>query len=391
MIFVLCVSGPLGCGEEVAGTPGTPATDGGSGGPDPTVVLPDAGGAEPDTTSTPNVPNTRVNDTGSVAPEPEPDAGSAPPPPNDSPSTPTDEETDPGSSPSDPGEAGAYGVDVLQENVAVGDTIITVDVYLPQGAEMGPTVLFLPGFQLTPDLYASYGQHLASWGYVTLIPAFPGSAFSPTPHSVLRDYTLDVLDWVATSPTVLAGQADPDNVALVGHSLGGKIGLLVSMQSPVVTAVFGVDPVDAVPPFQTQSAQYPSVTPEMMNQIGVPLGIVGETTNAGGGSFGMSCAPAEDNFEQYYAHAIVPVLAVEILGANHMSFLDNPDCGVPCMACTGGSDDSAITRFVTRRTMTAFFRRFLNGDDAYWGYLVGAEIQADVNAGLVAFEAKNGF
>ena len=89
--------------------------------------------------------------------------------------------------------------------------------------------------------------------------------------------------------------------------------------------------------------------------------------------------------------AVSPTLMVEFLGANHMSFLDNPNCGVTCNFCNPGSDDVVMTRKVAQRLMVAFFNQRLQGDGqaAYW--LTGTGMEDTVDDGLVLWESKNAF
>jgi hypothetical protein len=74
-----------------------------------------------------------------------------------------------------------------------------------------------------------------------------------------------------------------------------------------------------------------------------------------------------------------------------MSFLDDPDCGMTCSACPKGTDDTAVTRMLARRYLTAFFQLVLRDLPAYQTYLTGPKMQADRAAGLVSNESKNGF
>jgi hypothetical protein len=173
--------------------------------------------------------------------------------------------------------------------------------------------------------------------------------------------------------------------------MGGKLSLLVASEDSRPVAVFGVDPVDAGGgPLGGSEADFPSVTPALMPQITIPMVLLGETVNATGG-LGGACAPAADNFHQYYLHAESKALEIEILGANHMSFLDDPACGFTCSACPEGSDDKATTRMLSRRYMTAFFHVFLRSQDGYRSYLSGAAMDTDEVEGLVLSESKNGF
>ena len=80
---------------------------------------------------------------------------------------------------------------------------------------------------------------------------------------------------------------------------------------------------------------------QLMNSLQIPTGFLGETTDATG-SF-QACAPEADNFTTFYGNANPPSFAVTVLGANHMSFLDDPSaCGLVCSFCkpaTAGATD----------------------------------------------------
>ena len=119
--------------------------------------------------------------------------------------------------------------------------------------------------------------------------------------------------------------------------------------------------------------------------------LLGETTNSQGDGFAPACAPADENFHQYFIHAAAPALEIEVLGANHMSFLDNPNCGFACSACPAGTDDPAKTRSLTRGYMTAFFLVELAQDTAFQSHLTGDGMQDDVDDGLVTTATANGY
>ena len=308
-----------------------------------------------------------------------------------------DDTTDGGGDPaSDPRVPGPEGVEMGSFNFVAGDgTSLPLSLFLPQGDGPYPIVAFHHGFQLGPADYASYGQHLASWGYVVIMPQMPGSILSPTTHVTLRGYLQEILDWAQEGGNIeggpLDGRADPESIALAGHSLGGKISFLTASADARVDAVFGIDPVDtAGGPGAQPSPQNPSVAPELMPLVVAPVGIVGETVNATGG-FGGACAPEAENFAQYFAAAVTPAVSIEFLTANHMSFLDNVNCGLACTACPAGTDDPATTRTMTHGYLVAFFEMQLRGRDDYRAYLAGGQTQADVDAGLIEISTANGF
>jgi dienelactone hydrolase len=313
---------------------------------------------------------------------------------------PADPGTDAGGEPDtlpDPGEAGPHSWSRTGFDLDLSGTSVPLTIYLPGVDGPCPVIVFHHGFQLETGLYASYGEHLASWGYVAILPQMPGGLLDSPNHRELKEFLLGVMDWIdsnagdAQGP--LRGKADAARLGLAGHSMGGKIALLAAAEDRRPRGVFGLDPVDAAGgPFGTPGPDYPSVTPELMDQITIPLGLLGETVNATcTGFMCQACAPEEDNFHQYYLHAAGPAAEIEVLGANHMSFLDDPDCGMTCSACPKGTDDPAVTRMLSRRYLTAFFQLVLRDDTAYRTYLTGTGMQADENAGLVTSEFKNGF
>ncbi len=282
----------------------------------------------------------------------------------------------------------------LERSGGLFGTTIELNIYLPGGEGPFPVVVFLHGYQLDPDDYRSYAERLASWGYLVVAPQMPGGL---TNHRTLAEHLASILDWIQSEGGVaggpLGGQADRDAIGLAGHSLGGKISLLTASQDPRPKAVFGIDPVDAAgTPIVINPADWPSVTPERMGDITVPLGLLGETIDGScSGLLCQACAPAEDNFQAYFEHAQSPAVEIEILGANHMSFLDDPDCGLACRLCNDRQDDPALTRALTRKYLVAFFQLHLRGEESFRDYLVGPPMAADVSAGLVTFDTKNGF
>ncbi len=304
----------------------------------------------------------------------------------------------------DPGDKGELGVTSATGELQIGDgwgaTKIPLTIRLPLQPGSHPVVVFLHGFQLSPADYVSYGDHLASWGYVVVMPKMPSGTFgfgAPN-HVELKQYLAAVLDWIEDDVAkgaggALQGKADLAHIGLAGHSMGGKISLLLATEDKRPLAVVGLDPVDAAGgPLAVDPADYPSVTPELMGKISIPIVLLGETLNGTcSGAFCQACAPEDDNFHQYFLHATGPALEIEVLEASHMSFLDNPNCGLACSLCPAGTDDPSVTRRLSRRYMTAFFNTVLAGQPAFAEFLTGPQMDQDVADGLVATSPKNGF
>jgi dienelactone hydrolase len=297
---------------------------------------------------------------------------------------------DPGPLPPDPKLAGKETYDTLPLEIVItpgafGESI-DLTVFLPKTAGPRPTLVFTHGFQLSGENYLSTAKHLASHGFAVVLPNL-GGGFSAT-HVDHQATIITVLDWLEEQNTAagsdLSGRLDFSRLALGGHSMGGKIAFLVSTVDARPKAIVGFDPVDAAGgPVAVDPKDYPSVTPERMIDVKVPFLVVGETTNSTGGLLGQACAPAADNYQQYFDYAESPAIEFTFVGANHFSWLDDPNCFLLCATCDKGSDNPSVTKSLSWRFTVAFLQIVLNGDDSYEGWLVGAATQGAIDDGLV--------
>ena len=98
--------------------------------------------------------------------------------------------------------------------------------------------------------------------------------------------------------------------------------------------------------------------------------------DSSGGVGGQACAPKADNFETFYAAASSPSIQVTLLGANHMSVLDDPaSCGIPCSFCNPATLAHDKVLAITRAYTVSFFQRYLKDRTEYDTYLTGDEAQ----------------
>jgi len=279
--------------------------------------------------------------------------------------------------------------------VGKGATKIPLHFSVPDGEGPFPVVVFIHGFSLKGSSYGLLRQHLCSWGYVAILPDMPGTMFSPATHLQLAQYTREMLDWVeeagGNAAEPLKAKADSSRIGLSGHSMGGKIAMLVASQDSRVKASFTLDAVDSGAP-SGDLADYPSVTPELMPKILIPLGLLGETLDSVPlDGMALACAPAEQNFEQYYVNAVSPAIRIEMVGAGHMQFLDNSDCGIACSFCQKPLVDASEVRSLSHGYLVAFYNVYLGGQKEYLAYLVGTPMKLDIQSGKVASDCKNGF
>jgi pimeloyl-ACP methyl ester carboxylesterase len=280
------------------------------------------------------------------------------------------------------GELGPF--DILSKDVTAAGAAATLFAPSSDGGQtiapgQHPLVVVSPGFQLARVEYAQKARHLASWGFVVLTQDFAGG-FSPD-HMAYAEQVSEVMDWAMGGSSGIAASVDTGKLAAVGHSMGGKVSMLAAALDERIGAVVGWDPVDAIPPGGGGGI---SVAPEMMNAIVAKVAVIGETLDAAGG---MPCAPAADNYTQYYTAAKSPALEVTVVGGDHMDWAENGG-GFAGLFCQKGTATPENVLGLTNRTTTAWLRRHLLGDSSMDVYLTGAVIQADVEAGLVGLRSK---
>lgn len=244
-----------------------------------------------------------------------------------------------------------------------------------------PLVVLSPGFTLDRKLFSSYAERLASYGFVAVL----SKASNETNHARYRDGLIDELDWLVDpqgrGSDSVDGRVNKDKIGLVGHSLGGKISALVAAQDRRVKAYLGLDPVDSNnPPALAEVGK-------IMLPTGTPFVVLGELTNKTVARLGVYCAPAMLNFEAFYDRAASPAIAITMVNASHLDFIDpGRPCGVACSACPPAPMSpapAARTNQLAVKYTTAYFLWTLGGDARAKPYLSGTEIQKDVTAGYV--------
>lgn len=284
----------------------------------------------------------------------------------------------------DPASMGPYAVTESTAMVMADRRTTPVTAYVPTlpAGTTAPLVLFLPGFQLNTSQYAGTLRHLASHGFV-VVGANPAGSLLSVNHVNMAADGRAVIGW-ATSMAPFAASVDATRIGVAGHSLGGKLSTLITMDDDRIDALFAIDPVDGDPsPLGGGgSPDRPDLVPSRGTEITVPAGFLGETTNgmAGGGFGSMACAPSAQNFTQFYMASTAAPWAAQwdVAGADHMDFLDDPDCGFTCSVCPDGPAEDATVLRTLRTVATAFFRRHLASDATAEAYLTGASVPSGV-------------
>ena len=251
---------------------------------------------------------------------------------------------------------------------------LNVSFYYPETDGTYPLVVFAPGFQLTAPQFGWVGEHLASHGYAVLIPTFGDNAFAAFDHVDLAAAMSSLLDEGLSETGIFNGQVDPEQLAMGGHSRGGKSAILAAINDPRVKAVITLDPVDTVGgPISFPSPENPSVTPELMGGLTVPTGFVG----AGKGKEGFAaCAPEEDNYHAYFVEAPSPSYEWLLPDAGHNDFAQNLGF-LEATLCPSGGSPETVQSF-SRGVMAAFLNVYLLGETAGEPWLQGDKVPSTV-------------
>jgi pimeloyl-ACP methyl ester carboxylesterase len=238
-------------------------------------------------------------------------------------------------------------------------------------------VLFAPGFQISSAAYRDWIEHLASWGIAAVRADPPGGLFDVSHVAMTLDLRAVLDDLLA--PAALAIAPDPQRIILSGHSLGGKLAVMVADSDERVAAVFTLDPVNGGGP-SGYSPERPNIVPSALENLSIPLGFVGELLDGTGGLFG-ACAPLAQNYQTFFEAAAASPSAYEwtLDGASHTDFVTNIEaCGLACTFCRTGTLDRSITHAFMRAAGVAFIRAHLDDDTDACAWLTGTRVPAAV-------------
>jgi len=213
-----------------------------------------------------------------------------------------------------------------------------------------PIIVFGHGFQMGIDRYYSYAQHLATWGFIVVLPTISNPF--PTPEHYTRAHSMvDAARWVASRDTVISdifyNKLDRFKWGFTGHSMGGGLACLAADTFRLIDtlkAVVSLASPQTTPPTHSQHI----ITPKLI--------MAGSVDNI---------APWNDVRSAYWQNTPAPGTFAVIHGANHGYFMDYSYSWE-----NGGT--ATITRAeqlrIARRHMTAFFRRYLKNDTTLWNY-----------------------
>jgi len=128
---------------------------------------------------------------------------------------------------------------------------MTGTISLPDGAGPFPVVIVNHGF-IPANRYwigqdsGIFGDPMASHGFIAIAPNYPGYSGSgqldPVYPAIIAEAVAD-MDLINSLPSL--PQADPGRIALIGHSNGGGVSLLLAVIEPRVRALALFAPVSS--------------------------------------------------------------------------------------------------------------------------------------------------
>ncbi|QQR90812.1 MAG: hypothetical protein IPJ88_03490 [Myxococcales bacterium] len=139
-----------------------------------------------------------------------------------------------------------------------------------------------------------------------------------------------------------------------------------------------IDPVDALPPFgEFDEADFPSVTPELMPALKVPLALIGAAKGVEQVN-GVACAPADENYKAFFEAAPSATLLWDIPSAGHAEFSDpcaSEQSSLGCSFCVQGQEPERTHAFALQ-TLVSFFKYHLEQKADYLPFLQGTALES---------------
>ncbi|XP_071693976.1 chlorophyllase-2-like [Rutidosis leptorrhynchoides] len=257
------------------------------------------------------------------------------------------------------------------------DTPKPLLIFSPQEAGEYPVIVLLHGFLLYNTFYSQLSHHIASHGYILVAPQlYLWTGLDAT--NEIED-AAKITNWLQEGlQKYLPYQVNADltNVALAGHSRGGKVAFALALNALDAkinlkfSALIGIDPVDGLNGGIQTTPKVLTNIPNSFN-LKMPVMVIGSGLGEVGticmGTFG-ACAPKGVNHEEFYNECRKPACYFVVKDYGHLDMLDDETKGIRgkftyCM-CKDGEAREPMRKFVGG-AVVACLKAYLGGDYSY--------------------------
>lgn len=217
-----------------------------------------------------------------------------------------------------------------------------------------------------PSQYANTAAHLASWGFLVVVPQFDTLGSRRKDTELLTDIAqlIEALQAGAVETELRTADA----IAIAGHGRGGRVALLALAGNDELDAAFAISPADG----DGTDEDVVSVAPGLGPQLDKPVGLFG----AGRGDdvvdgADAACTPEGENHEAIWGVLVGDGVKVDLPDGGHGDIVEdciNGTSDAICTSCRAG-EDPVVTVNVARAAMAAHFGVHLRDDaslGAFW-------------------------
>jgi hypothetical protein len=146
-----------------------------------------------------------------------------------------------------------------------------------------------------------------------------------------------------------------------------------------------LDPVDEGNPLWDDPVRYPSVAPELIQELSIPLLFIGAELGSVLVTF-SPCAPKDENYQRFYEAANPPAIEITQLDVGHGQYVDEGAARADD-PCALGDVPSDWVRSSSAAYLTAFFLWTLMDSEAALAWL-DARLAQDEADGRIAVRRK---
>ncbi|GFY88041.1 hypothetical protein Acr_05g0016800 [Actinidia rufa] len=224
-----------------------------------------------------------------------------------------------------------------------------------------PLLLFFHGFMIHNTSYALLLQHISSHGYIVVAPQLYN--WMGTSGNSELEFAAAVTSWLSTgglnSSLPQKVEADLHNVAVSGHSRGGKAAFALALghacPSLKFSLLLGLDPVEGIDP------KILTNVPRSFD-LSIPVAVIG-TGLSDRRKFGVlpECSPNGRNHEEFFAECKPPCWYFYAKDYGHMDMLDEGAELMLSFMCVEGKGAKAPFRRCVGGVFVAVLRAYLEG------------------------------